>query len=237
MTTAEMLTLLAQRTKITNQTKLLNELKSAYRWAVNEVFKSAGGPQMLITVGEELTALAATTRDYDLETALTGGSLLGIQHLDVKLPADTNFTLMLPRDISHPDFLALDNHTVADPLIASGHPVFYAVTNFGQVRFSPALPAAAVIRATYSRLGPAPDPTSNPTQQDGTDLPSLFHDAIVNKATAHLFNTLDDSREGSWETRAVTILNSAIYVAGKAVRTARPVETTPFRRGNRRRGI
>lgn len=237
MTTQEMLNLLAQRTKVTNQTKLLSELKSAYEWAVYEIYKSADGPQMLITVGEELTALAATTRDYDLESHLTGGSLLGIQQLEVKLPADVNFTLMLPRDVSNADFMVLDNHLASDPLIASGHPIFYAVNNFGQLRFAPALPATTVIRATYSRLGAAPDPSTNPTQEDGTDLPKMFHNAIVAKACAIIFNTLDDTREGSWETRAITLLNTGIYVAGKITRTARPVETRPFRRGSRRRGI
>lgn len=236
MTTVEMTDLLYQRTKISDRSKLLRELRVAYRWAVNEIFKSADGPQLLIKVGEELT-LVGTTRDYDLESNLVSGNLLGLQQLSVKFTSDTLFTNAIQRNVTDPDFTELDSHTVADPLIASGHPVFYAVTNFGQVRFSPALPSGAVIRATYAMLGAAPDPTTNPTATDGTDLNSLFHDAIVNKATAHLFNTLDDSREGSWETRAMSTLTTAIFAAGKGTRTQRPVQTTPFRRWNRRRGI
>ncbi len=232
-----MLTLISQRTKVKNDPKVLNELRAAYRWAVNRIFNSADGPQLLVTVGEELPALVATTRDYDLETNLVGGSLLGLQTLWAKLPSETIFTRLIPREISQQDFIAMDSSTAADPQIATGYPVFYAVTNFGQVRFAPSLPAATVLRADYSRIGPAPDPTTNPTQQDGTDLPSLFHDALVNKACAHLFDTLDDDRAGGWETRAIDFLNTAIYTAGKGTRTARPVETRPFRRGNRRRGI
>ena len=237
MTTQEMIDLLTQRTKVADATKVLRELHVAYRWAVNEIFKSADGPPMLMTVGEQITALVATTRNYDLETALTGGSLLGLKQLWLKLTSDSAFTLMIQKDISDPDFVAVDSQPSADPLIATGHPVMYAVTNFGQVRFAPALPAGAVIRADYSRIGPVPDPTTNPTQQDGTDLPSLFHDAICHKGTALLFATLDDTREAAYEARAITTLNSAIYAASKAVRTQSPITTQPFRAGRMRRWI
>lgn len=237
MTTLDMIELVGQRTKVRDESKILIELAAAYAWAVNEVYKSADGPQLLCTVGEEIAALAAVTRDYDLESNLTGGSLLGITQLWVKLTDDVNFTPINPRSLTHPDFISMDATPTATPLVASGFPIFYAVTNFGQVRFAPALPIGAIIRADYSRFGPPLDLASNPTPENGTDLPSLFHHSIVNKTVAHLFNTLDDSREGSWETRAMTTLNSAIYAAGKGTRTQRPVETTPFRRGNRRRGI
>lgn len=237
MTTSEMLALLSQRTKIKNDPKILNELRAAYQWVVNRVFKSADGPQLLVTVGEELPILVSATRDYDLESNLVGGTLLGLQTLWAQLPTETLFTRLIPREISHQDFIAMDSSTAANPKIATGYPIFYAVTNFGQVRFAPALPSGTVLRADYSILGAAPDPTTNPTQQDGTDLPSMFHHAMVNKATAHLFDTLDDDRAGGWETRALDVLNDAIYAAGKGTRTARPVETRPFRRGNRRRGI
>lgn len=237
MTTKEMLDLLRQRTKISDDTKLLRELQVAYRWAVNEIYKSADGPPMLVTVGEQITALVATTRNYDLESALTGGSLLGIKQLWLKLTSDSAFTLMVQRDISDPAFTDMDTHTLADPLIATAHPVLYAVTNFGQVRFAPALPSGAIIRADYSRIGPAPDPTVNPTQENGTDLPSLFHDAICHKGTSLLFATLDDTREASYEARAVTTMNSAIYAASKSVRANSPVRTQPFRRTSTRRWL
>lgn len=232
-----MLALLKQRTKIADPTKLLLELRDAYRWAVNKIYKSSDGPQMLVTVGEELTALAATTREYDIEANISGGSLLGMKQLWVKLPADLGFTPMLPRDTGDPDFIAFDGQPAADPTIAQGHPVFYSMINFSKARFAPALPAGAVLRVDYARIGPVPDPTTNPTQEDGVDIPDLFHSGVVAKATAHLFNTLDDTREGSWETRAESFLNDAIFAAGKGARTQRPVETQPFRRGRRRRGL
>jgi hypothetical protein len=237
MTTVEMMDLLTQRTKITDQAKLLRELRDAYDWAVNEIFISADGPQLLMTVGEELPVLAATTRDYDLETNLVGGSILGLQTLWAKFPTGLNFTPLIPRAVASQDFIAMDSSAIATPLIATNFPVFYSIVNDGKVRFAPALPAGTFLRADYARVGPAPDPTNNPTQQDGTDMPSIFHRAILAKATAHLFNTLDDSREGGWETRAIQFKNSAIYAAGKGTRSQRPVETRPFRRGNRRRGV
>lgn len=237
MTTSEMLSILKNRTKISDPTKMLSELRVAYRWAVNEIFKSADGPQLLMTVGEQLPAFVAVTRNYDLESNLVGGNLLGLQTLWVKLLADLNFSRLIPREVTDPDFLNMDSSAIATPLVASGYPIFYAVVNFGQVRFAPALPIGAILRADYARFGLDPDPTSNPIMTDGMDLPSLFHDSIVHKATAQLFNILDDTREGAWETRAMSTITSAIYAAGKGTRTQRPVQTLPWRRGNRRRGF
>ncbi len=237
MTTAEMVDLCKQRTKVSDDTKILRELNSAYEWAVTEVFKSADGPQLLVKVGEEITALVATTRDYDLEAALTGGTLLGLTNLWAKLTTNSEFIRLVPVDVSSDEFVACDSSTIANPLIAYNLPIYYAVVNYGRVRFAPALPSGTVLRADYSKFGPVPDPTTNSTQDDGTDLPRMFHNAIVAKTVAHLFNTLDDSRESGWETRAIQFLNSAIYAAGKTVRTQAPVTTRPFRRTNRERWI
>lgn len=233
MTTADMVDLLKQRTKITDSTKLLRELRAAYQWAVLEVFKSADGPQLLMTVGEELT-LATDTRDYDLEANLVGGNILGLQQLWAKVASGTDFVRLKSCDITSDQFTSMDSSTAANPLVASDSPVYYGVVNFGQVRFAPSLPAGTIIRADYAMFGAAPDPATNPTQTDGIDFPIVFHFCIVDKATAHLFNTLDDTREGSWETRAMTSLNTAIYAASKSTRTQRPVETRPFRSGLRR---
>jgi hypothetical protein len=235
MTTKEMLDLLKQRTKIQDPTKLLLELRAGYRWAVNKIYKSADGPAMLVTIGEELTALVATTRDYNIESHISGGNLLGMKQLWVKMPGDTGFTPMIPLDADDPQFQALDDQPAASPRVASGHPVFYAMLNFGSTRFAPALPTGSILRVDYARIGPVPDPTTNPTTENGVDIPALFHDGVVNKATAHLYNTLDDDREGSWETRAMDCLNDAIHAAGKGVRTQAPVRTKPFLAGRRRR--
>jgi hypothetical protein len=236
MTTLEMLDLLTQRTKIVDKAKLLRELRVAYRWAVNEVFKSADGPQLLMVIGEEIT-LNATTRDYDLESNL-GSSLLGIQTLWAKLPSATTFTRLIPKNATDDEFVTVDGATTADPLISSGYPIFYAVMNDGQnVRFAPALPATTVIRVDYAKLGAAPDPTTNPTQEDGTDIPSIFHDAIVYQAAVPLCITLDDTRATAWAGLAVSTLNSAIYAASRGVHTQQPIETRGFRRRNRRRAV
>ncbi len=231
MLTSEMMDLLKLRTKVADQSKLLLELRSGYRWAARRIFNAEGGPDLLVTLGEELTALAATTRDYNVGS-LTAGVLLGIKQLWVKLPSDSKFTLMEPTDAGNVCFTNADSATTAAPVTAIGHPVFYTVVNVSKVRFAPALPSGAVVRIDYFRTGEPPDPTTNPTQTNGTDLPDVFHDAICSKAIAQTFGFLDDSREGAWETRARDELNDAIYLATK--RTQSPPQTTPFRAGRRR---
>ncbi len=233
MTTQEMIDLVSQRTKIKDPTKVLAELRAAFEWAVNRIFKSADGPQLLITVDEELPAFSGTTREYDLEANLDN-SILGLQSLSAKLSSGTNFTKLIPRSTASDEFMNQDSSTAAAPDTAAGLPVYYSVINFGQVRFAPSLPAGTVLRATYSIFGAVPDPTANPTQEDGSDPPKLFHYAMCAKASAYLFNTLDDDRESSWHTIAIETLTDAIHAAGKGVRTQRPVEVQGFRRGRTR---
>lgn len=230
MTTAEMVALLKQRTKVQDTAKLLPELRAAYRWVVRKVYTSADGPDLLVTIGEELTALAADTREYDLKTNLNDAKLLGVKALWVKFPTDTGFSPMQQADTNDPAFQSGDSTLEAAPLVATAHPVLYDMVNFSFVRFSPALPSGAIIRCDYDRIGSVPDPTTNNTQEDGSDIPDAFHDAIVSKATAHIFNMLDDSREGAWENRAREELRDAIYTTQRRVRT----RVQPFRAGRRR---
>ncbi len=230
-----MLDLMKQRTKVQDSAKLLRELRSAYRWAVRRVYNAAGGPDLLTTIGEELPVLAAVTRDYDLGAAVTGGEFLGVKMLSLKLPIDSFFTEMQPSDANATKFASADSAPVSNPNIAQGHPVMYTAINFSKVRFAPALPIGAIIRADYFRIGPVPDPTTNPTQEDGVDFPAIFHDAVVSKAVAQIFTTLDDTREGTSETRARDELNDAIYLATS--RTKGPVQTRPVRSHRRGRFI
>lgn len=237
MTTAQMLDLIYQRTKIADKTKCLRELQTAFDWAVVEIFKDANGPQLLYTVGEELPAVIAVTRDYDLGANLITGNMLGLQTLWVKLPSGTLFTPLSSREVASQDFRLVDSATAANPAVASGFPIYFAVIDSTKIRFAPALPIGSVIRADYARFGAAPDPVTNNTATAGADLNSIFHSAICFKATALLFNTLDDTREIMNHQLAISTLNSAIYAAGKATRTQQPIETKPFRRGTRRRGL
>ena len=221
MTTTEKLELIQQRTKMADQAKILRELRAANRWVMRRVYNSAGGADLVSTVGEELTALVTTTRDYDLGAAVAG-RFLGIRELWVKLPTETRFTRMYENEN-----LAADNATVADPDIAYGHPITFAVLNFQKLRFVPALPTGAIIRVDYAKITVPPDPSTNPTADAGTDITELFDDAEVSKACAQLFTTLDDDRVGTYETRARDELNDALLVALK--RTKKLTRTRPFR--------
>ena len=240
MTGNQMLSLLQQRTKVADRTKQLAELQSAYRWVVRRVYNTQDGPNLLSTIGEELTALAAVTRTMDLGAAVTSGEMIGIKKLWLKLPSDTNFVGMDPTDSNDPYFIDADAYTAANPAIAAGHPVLYMVINFTQARFAPALPIGAVIRVDYFRIGPAPGvPEGSETESaelaedavTAVDLPAIFHDAMVNKATAQLFSMLDDDRDASWETQARDALNDALYMGH---RVQSPTSTQPFRARRRR---
>lgn len=231
MTTAEMVTKVKTRTKQADDTKVITELQSAYDWARNRVFNTENGPDILSTFDEELT-LAARTRNYNLAANLAN-SILGIKQLWLKLTTDTVFTPMIPADTNRTEYVRNDSETAADTtVIATGHPVYYDVINYNQVRFAPALPSGAVIRVDYYRIAPLPDPTANPTLDAGNDLPEVFHEAIVNKATAQVFENLDDSRAGTWELRAESTLRDAMYVTQRRVQG--PILTTPFRARRRR---
>jgi len=244
MTTHEMLALLKQRTKVADETKRLNELWSAYRWAVKRIYNSSDGPKLLSTVGLELAALTGTTKTYDLAAAVkaaNGGDFLGVKKLWVKLPSDTRFVPMEPADSNEPDFVNADSDPAANLTVAQGHPVQYDVINFAQARFAPALPATAVVRIDVFRIAPPPglDESSDLESSSdldkepvvGQELPAIFHEAMVWKATAQLFHGLDDVREAIDERRATGELDEAIYMAK---RNQSPTVTQPFRPRRRR---
>lgn len=215
MTAQEMVQLVQDRSRQRDQAKILRELRAGFRWATNRVYLTEGGPDLLSTVGQELT-LASDTRDYNLAANVTG-NFLGLKQLWCKLPSDQNFIPMDHVDLEVPSFQDRDSKPEASPDVAMNHPVLYHIYNFGYVRFAPALPATSILRADFFRFGPAPDPTTNNTAASGEDLTDLFHDAIVCKAAAHCLENIDDDRTGSWETRAMVYLNDALLVAQKRV--------------------
>lgn len=227
MTTAEMLALLKLRTKVADESKLTLELKSAYRWAARRIFNAEGGPDLLLTLGEELTAFASNTKTFDLGAAVAGG-FLGLKMLWVKLPGDTRFVPMDAVDATD----LQDSAAIATPDVATGNPICYAVYNMDKLRFASTIPATSVLRVDYFKTGSPPDPTTNPTQENGTDLPDVFHDAICSKAIAQLFSDLDDDREGTWETRARDEITDAVFQATKRVQG--PTRTKPFQARRRR---
>lgn len=244
MTPNEMLDSCLQWTKVSSQTKRLVALKKAYRWAVRRVFNSEDGPDLLATIGEELAALGATTKTLDIK-ALLAHDLLGFKKLWLKLPADLSFVGMKPSDTTDDSFVETDADLAANLKTAQGHPVYYDIINYGQARFSPALPAGSIIRVDYYRLardiGVVDDSAIDDSETQSTelseqpvvgeDLPAVFDDAVTSEAISLLFNGIDDDREASWHNRAIAELTDALYI-GKRVQG--PTRTRPFRARRRR---
>lgn len=217
------------RTKLADDYKVLIELQDAAEWAGRRVYNSENGPDLLITMGEEV-ALAARTRTLDLagEDVLVN-ALLGIKQLWLKLPSDSIFTPMVAADSNSMQFIRNDSELDSDTsVVAQGHPVYYDVLNFSQVRFAPALPASSKIRVDYYTS----TAFNEVSGEASVALPEIFHQAILAKATAQVYEDLDDSRAMVWEGRALSMLQDALYVANRRVQA--PVTTTPFRARRRR---
>jgi hypothetical protein len=239
MTTREMLNSVKQWTKISTEDTGLRALRKAYNWAVRRVYNSENGPNLVSTIGEELPALLATTKTYDFGANLAH-PILGFKQLWVKLPADVKFTPMQSARTTDQGFVDSDSDPAASLQVAQGHPVLYDIINFDQARFAPALPTGAVLRVDYYRLAREVGETDSGKSDDssdmndepvaGEDLPKMFDDCIVSKAIALLFNQLDDDREMTWQTTALSELNDALYIP----KNPGPTRTTPYRIQRRR---
>lgn len=219
------------RTRHNDDTRVINEVHSASTWAWLKIYNSENGADLLSTFGNEFT-MTATTREYDLGAAVTG-TLYGVKKLWLKFATDTSFTPMCPADANDRQFMFNDQWLASDTLnFAKGHPVYYDVINFAKVRFAPALPVDSIIRADIWLRPPDFDPTVNPTLDYGSDVPEPAHEAIVDKATAQIFELLDDDRWGDWNSMAEQKLNDAMHLMTR--RTQGPPHTQPFRTRRRR---
>lgn len=234
MTSEEMLTLLQERTKVSTRSRLLNELRAAFRWVGRRVYNSANGPDLCMVPDEEVDPLTEVTRTLDLGILLQGGTIFGIKQLWVKLPGDVRFEPMVERDLNDPLFIANDSEAATDTTAAKMHPVYYYVYNFSSVRFSPALPIDAVIRADYFCFPIPPDPDDSDSDSVTEEEASfeIFQDAILHKAGELLFSGIDDARELLEKNRAQTSLDEAIYNAER--RAQGPTRIQPYRRRGRR---
>lgn len=230
MTSAQMIERVKGRTKQNDDTKVIRELNAAQEWAYNKIYNSEGGPDLLITYGTE-KMMSAQTRIYDLG-ANVSGTIYGIKNLWLRFPNETAFSPMRKVDATNAEFVFNDQWVASDTTtVATGHPVFYDMINLSQLRFAPPLPASSVIRVDYWRKPPDIEPTINPALTYGNDLPEPAHQPVVDKATATIFDLIDDDRAEGWEVRAERGLNDAMYLMRKRVQT--PVRTQPF--GVRRR--
>ena len=214
------------RTHHPDDMKIIGELASAKDWVINKIFKSADGPDQLASYATELT-LAARTREYDLGAQLSG-TLYGVKLLWLKFSSDTVFSPMRPVDSADLRFIFNDQWANSDTTtVAAGHPVMYDVINFAMVRFAPPLPSGAVIRVDYWLRAPDIDPTSNNVLNYGADVMEPAQEAIADKATAQIFNLMDDSRDQYWDGQALQKITDALYVLNKRVQG--PTVTQPFR--------
>lgn len=220
MTPDQQLDFCLKWTDVTDHQKRLAALQKAYRWAVRRVFNSESGPNLLASIGEELTALASVTKTLDIESLLSH-ELLGFKKLWLKLPSDIKFVGMEKRDTNDEAFEDGDADPAASLTVAMGHPVVYDIINFGQARFAPALPIGAVIRVDYYRLArvPGQDDSGDVDSSEeadvpvvGEDLPAIFDDAITSEACSILWSKLDDDREMEWHQRALSELNDSLFI-------------------------
>lgn len=232
MTTEQMVDAVKSRTRQTDDTKVVRELNSSLDWAYTKVFNSAGGPDILLTFGTEKT-MAAVTRVYDMGANITG-TLYFVKQLWLRLPGEVNFTPMVPRDAAtDAEYILADQYPASDTTnVATGHPVRYDIFNFSQVRFSPMLPTGSIIRIDGCIKPPDIDPTQNPTLTYANDIPEPTHEAIVDKATAQVFEQLNDDRWKDWLALAERRLNDALYLLTR--RNQGPTVTTAFRVRRRR---
>ena len=228
MTVMEMVTTVKGRTHDRDDTLVITELNGAQSWAFNRIYLTQGGPDVLVTIDEEVT-LAADLRTVNLDTEVTY-EIAGIKQLWLKLPTENGFTQMISVDASDSRFELRDSLDTPTP--SASHPVYYYIGNFTQARFSALLPTASVIRVDYFRRPPGLDPTSNDALTNGNDLPAAFHDAICAHATGRRFSLLDDDRDMRWLDLAQRGLNDALYHLVSRVQG--PTVTQPFRATRRR---
>ena len=230
LTTAGMIQRVKDRTHSRDDLKIIGEINSAKDWASNKLFNSEGGPDSLSTHATQLT-ISSRTREYDLGANVTG-TIYGVKQMWLKLSTDTDFVLMVPLDSSDPRFVANDPYPSSDTTtVAEGHPVYYDVINFSQLRFAPPLPADCTLRADFFRKPPTLDPVTNNALAYGDDIVEPLHEAIVDKATAQMFVNQNDDNVFYWEGQAKEKARDAFYLIRS--RTPGPVRTQPFRRRRR----
>lgn len=228
LTVTQMIRRIKDRTKHTNDSLIVGELNAAQGWAYNRLYNSENGPDQLESIANEIT-LNARTRTYDLGASITG-TLYGIKLLWLRFSSETVFSPMRPVDSADLRFIFNDQWTASDTTtVAAGHPVMYDVINFSQVRFAPPIPSGSVIRADVWLLPPILDPniSADNTLVYGSNIVQPVHEAIVAKATGLVFDDMDDARANTWETRAESWLQQALFVVNK--RSQGPVTTQPFR--------
>lgn len=228
MTVQQMIEKVQEITHHNDESRVVSALDAAQSWAYARVYNAEGGADLLITFDEELTILTPS-REYDLQANLSF-EMVGLKTLWLKLIGETAFTVMMPLDASDPQFRFRDTLDVTQTF--HGHPTYYEVKNFTQLRFTQELPTGAILRVDYFRFPPPLDPTTNNTQTNGSDLPVVTHWAMIDYACAEIWDILDDNRSAGRMMRAESRLTDALYLIRN--RSAAPTRTLPFRTRRRR---
>lgn len=215
-----MLQVLRDRTHLQKDSVLEAELTSAQSFIWNRLITDDNG---LLVESTQLT-LAVDTSSYDLAAALAVADnkvFVALKFLGIKPAGSTRFSPVRFINSSAPRFISASQDDAG-----SGSPVYAASENFDQIQFAPPLLAGTVIRVDYI-YAPA---ALNLATRILSDLPELVHQAIVDKATAQVFNILDDTREQAWELRAIDKFISAQNAINRRQYQQQP-RTRPSSRG------
>lgn len=201
---------------------IVGKLNSAQDWIWNRLMVMDAN---ILKVDDDQNTLAADTSTYDLAANVATGALYQIKWLGVKFSGDTKFHPVTFMNSSDERFVWADQQDA----ISSGT-VYAAIENFDQVRFAPPLLSGTIIRTDYIYK---PRTLALGTQAV-PDLPEVFHEAQVARATGEAFLGIDDDRVGVYFGMAMDKLYGALNVAGLG-QTQQPFRTRPSLRQARGR--
>ena len=204
MVLEEFLQTLQDRTKVNNDDpRLIRALNSSLDrvWQrlyvvcqdVKITFESSG------TFGSE-------TQTFDLgeEIADLGGDVYyASKTFWIKATSLDKYVPVVFMDVNDPRFLERDQ---MDAQVIQ--PVFASAVNMNEIRFAPALPSGTYWRADW--IGKPPNFSLQ--TQCVTSIPEPLHNAILDDATAQVFDILDDTRAATWKREAENKTITAIHV-------------------------
>ncbi len=203
MNVFKMLEMIQDRTKVRNNDRMiLNELNAA----ADEFWKRlyVVCPDVELTFDTEGT-FAADTQQFDIGAAITalGGTFYGSKTFYIKGAGDDRFMEVVFMDTNDPRFqtLSQETATVVQPVCAS-------LVNFSVIEFAPAMPSGTQWRSDW--IGKPPNMSL--ATQSQTSIPDPADMAIVDEATATVFDILSDDMAASFHLRADYKRRSAIDV-------------------------
>lgn len=187
-----MLDTLTDRTKQHNVPLLTRELNSALSYVWNRLYQVV--PDLQITF-ETTGTFGVDTQQFDLaaEIAATGGEFFGHKTFYIMDANQNKYVPVVFCDTNDYQFQALQQEAaqLRTPVLASA-------VNFGEIRFAPPVPSGTGWRSDW--IGKPPNLSLAANTQ--TSIPEPLHGAMVDLATAQVFNINDDTREVPWQRKA-----------------------------------